>query len=392
MLSNIIVCLLIFLIPVLVIRLTQSIPKLKKLGNITLCFTLGLLIDVLPFQYDKSFASTLSSVIVAIAIPIMLFGFNILDTRKAAGGVVKAFILQIVSTVVVSSSVALIAGKMGMENAGAYSGMTTGLYIGGTPNLLAVGHALTNGDMNAISSLVVSDTIVGSLYFLLILATGKHIYEYALGTSRRVMSREDSSISECADLYNDYVDENVRLLSIGGSGIIKLVAVFMLAVLCFGIGVLLEILVNGNLDGSLFIIITVSVLGIVGGMIRPIRMVPGSYGLGQYMILVFSMGLGMSIDFSSISTAIKPVFIFCLVVQLGVAVVHMLFCKLFHVDAEVSIVTSIAGIFGPPFVVPIAQTLDDKKLMTPGVLCGVIGLSIGNILGILVGVVISTLI
>lgn len=166
----------------------------------------------------------------------------------------------------------------------------------------------------------------------------------------------------------------------------------LLAVACFGIGVLLELIVNGNLEGSLFIVLTVSILGLIGGMIRPLREVKGNYQVGQYLILVFSMGLGASISFSILGEQIKAIFIFCLLVQLGVGVVHLLLCKLLKIDADTAIITSIAGIFGPPFVIPVAEILDDKKLMAPGVICGIVGLAIGNIVGLGVGVALMAII
>lgn len=175
MLNSVVLILLIFAAPLGVVRLTEKYPLIKKCGAVTLCFILGFVINLIPWNYDKAFMSTFASVLVAIAIPVMLFGINILDTRKTAGIIIKAFGLQILTAAVVSAVGAVLANALGMNFAAELSGMTTGLYIGGTPNLLAVGDALTHGDKNVISALVVSDTILGSIYFIAILTVGKRL-------------------------------------------------------------------------------------------------------------------------------------------------------------------------------------------------------------------------
>lgn len=386
MLNSIVIILFLFMAPLAVVKLTRRYPVVKKCGTVTLCFILGLIINLIPWSYDKALVSTLTSVLVAIAIPIMLFGINILEMRKTAGIVIKAFALQIFSAVAISTIGAVIANALGMDFAAELSGMTTGLYIGGTPNLLAVGDALTHGDMNIISALVVSDTILGSIYFITILTVGKRFYMLVLGQNKS--NHDEYSLIDDYDIY-------IKDKAIGGNfskkDVKNLVIAVLLAVACFGIGVLLEIIINGNLDGSLFIIMVVSILGIIGGMIRPLREVKGNYQVGQYLIVVFSMGLGASIDFSILGKQIKSIFLFCLLVQLGVGLAHLLLCKLFKIDADTAIITSIAGIFGPPFVVPVAEILDDRKLMAPGVICGIVGLAIGNIVGLGMGLALMTI-
>ena len=60
-------------------------------------------------------------------------------------------------------------------------------------------------------------------------------------------------------------------------------------------------------------------------------------------------------------------------------------CALFSIDTDTSIITSVAGIYGPAFVGPVAKALNNKEIIISGITTGLIGYAIGNYLGILIG-------
>lgn len=60
----------------------------------------------------------------------------------------------------------------------------------------------------------------------------------------------------------------------------------------------------------------------------------------------------------------------------------MLLSKAFHIDADTALITSTAGIYGPAFIVPVADAMDNREVVLPGLICGIIGYAIGNYLGI----------
>ena len=144
-------------------------------------------------------------------------------------------------------------------------------------------------------------------------------------------------------------------------------------------------LINGSLDGSLYIILTVSILGIAFSFIKPIRRVKGSYQCGQYLILIFSLGLSMSIDIYQLAVEILPTLLFFACSQIAVILLHLLLCKLFRIDAGTALITSTAGIYGPPFIAPVANAYGDRELIAPGIICGTFGLAIGTLLGLGIG-------
>lgn len=370
--------LILFLVPAAVIRLSKRYSFVQNIGTITFCYALGFLFSLLPIPYDKSLSETVASVLVALAIPLILFGSDIRQTRHLTKKALFSFILVIISVLVVSTVTAWVGHRHGMENTPALSGMATGLYIGGTPNLFAIGKAFFGKDSTYINLANIADSIVGSIYFLLLLSVIKTLYSRFLGCGKHDAALEEAA----ADMTSDC---DFRSLLRSKKDIGKLIGVVLLAAACLGIGVLLEILINGNMDGSLYIMVTVSILGILFSFIRPIRETRGTYSVGQYLILVFSLGLSMSIDLDRLITGILPTLLYFSAIQIFSLSLHFILCKIFKIDGGTAIITGVAGIYGPPFVAPVANAYGDKSLIVPGMICGTLGLIIGNLIGIALG-------
>ena len=371
--------LVLFVLPVFIIWLTQKVPFFSRLGAISLCYVVGFILAVLPLPYDKSITETVASVLIALAIPLVLFSFNILEIRKLAGKTLLSFGLVIIVVMLCSVFAAMIAKHAGMENAYAYGGMTTGLYIGGVPNMFAIGKALLK-DSTAINAANISDSIYGGIFFMLILTVIHPIYRRFLGDRAEEAVMSETAVEPTLPLEYDFAS-----IPRDKKHILKLIGVIFLAAVCLGIGAVLEILINGDMSGSLYIMITVSVLGIVFSFIRPIREVRGSYQIGQYLILVFSLGLSMSLDLGKLISSLLPTILFIAGVEIAAMIIHMILCKLFRIDGGIALITAIAGFYGPPFIAPTASAYGDRSLIAPGVICGTVGLVVGNILGIVLG-------
>lgn len=303
-----------------------------------------------------------------IALPLILFSTNILDYKKLAKTTILSFILLIVSVMLVSSIIGIVAYKKGLNDALNLSGMATGLYIGGTPNLFAIGEAISN-DINIINAANISDSVVGGIYILFVLGFGKKIY--GILPKNKNVEYEKQEIKQTDD-YFVLSKINIR----------KLLLNVLLAILCFGTGILIEYMINGNIDGSLYIVLTVSILGIVLSFIPSVRNVKGNYQAGHYLLLIFSFALSLSVDFNALKTSMIPILIFFSITQILSIIIHFILCAIFKIDGGTALITSIAGIYGPPFIAPVAKAYDDNRLLVPGIICGVIGLAIGNILGI----------
>lgn len=370
--------LILFVLPAGVLGLVKRAPALRAVGAIALCYGCGFVLALLPIGYDKGLSQTVASVLVAVAIPLILFGFDLRTVRSLAREIVTGYGLQIAAVILVAAAAAFIA--RGLPSAPQLSGMAVGLYTGGTPNLIAVGSALIDRqDAPAvITAANTADFVVGGIYFLLIVTVIRPIYRRLLG-QRTAPGGGETAASEAASEYDFASIPRDR------KSLLRLAGVCGLAVLCLAAGAGLELLINGSLDGSLYIMITVSVLGIAVSFIRPVREVRGSYQCGQYLVLVFSLGLSMSIDLASLVRELLPTLAFFACVQTATVIVHLILCRLCRLDGGTALITSTAGLYGPPFIAPVAEAWGDRRLIAPGVICGIVGLVIGNLLGIGVG-------
>ena len=383
--------LIILFLPAGVLRLISKAPFLKKIGAIAICNICGVLFSLLPIPHDKSFTQLTASVVVAIAIPLVLFGFDLRKVRVLARDMIKGYGLQVAATIVCTFAAALIAGRLGLAHAPQLAGMAAGLYTGSTANMIAVGSALLPGADGAevIVAANTADLVVGGSYFFIVLLFMCPIYRRFLG-KRAVSERDLPDADEIQDL-SDGDEYDFASVPKDRRSMTRLGSVILLAVLCLAVGAGLELLISGNLDGSLYIVLTVSVLGIAGSFVRPIRETKGSYQIGQYMVLMFSLGLCMSIDLSVLFGAITQIFLFFAVFQTACVIVHIMLCKLFRLDGGTALITNTAGIFGPPFIAPVAQAYGERQLIAPGIICAVVGLVIGNFLGIGIGRFLSLL-
>ena len=345
----------VFGLPCLMILLTRKVKFFKIVGAVALCYVLGFAFSLSGLNYDKSLVETVASVLVCIAIPLVLFGFEMKSLKRLAKKTAVSFGLVCVSAVVVATAAFLIT-KNFLPDAAGLTAMSIGLYIGGTPNLLAIGSAMLGTGHEAIVLANTADLFVGGLYFLFLLTAAKPVYSFVLDGKKR-----------------------------NKKSIWRLVGVVALAVACFGVGVGLELLVNGSLAGSLFILVTVSVLGIAFSFVKPVRETKGSYQVGQYLILSFSLALSMSMDMSKLVSELLPVLLLFACLQIGGILLHLILCKIFKIDSDTALITSTAGVYGPPFITPVANAAKRNDLIAPGIICATLGLAIGNFIGIGVG-------
>lgn len=372
-------------LPAPIVWLTRRNKILGAIGAIACCYIVGFVFSTIGLSgtsYDKGLTTTIAYVLVALSIPLILFSIDLRSVKKLTKNTVIGYSLCIVSVIAVAVAMFFIT-KSFFPSLN-LSAMIIGLYTGGTPNMNAIGTAM-GAESNVLSAANVSDTVVGGIYFLLLISVAPKFYRFFL---HRRNSQEPLADP---DFVGDVTEEKPDDFKFGISirdrkSVLKLLGGFGLAVGCLGAGALLELLIEGTVgENLLYILLSVSVLGVVLSFINPIRNIKGQYTLGMYLILMFSLALSMSIDWSVFLTDILPTLAFFACAQVTVILLHLLLCKVFRIDGDTAIITSTAGIYGPPFIAPVAKAAGRSDLIAPGVICGALGLAVGTLLGIGVG-------
>ncbi len=373
LINNIFIILLIALLPRIMVLLSKKISVLGTLGPVFLCYAAGFIFSML--LPDTSLAMDISEILVPIAIPLILFSADFRSIKQLAKPTVTSFALMMLAVIAVSSCVFLLF-RNSIPDAEKYSGMMIGLYTGGTPNLMAIGTALKVLPQHIVLANT-SDVVVGGIYFLLLISVMPRLCRRFLPTFTRDSAAEASAHLEYS-LETSFVPEkdvfSFRLL-------LKRIPIVLLGVLCLGIAAGLALLITGQLD-VMIIMLVVTTCGIGLSFIKKVRNAPGSYSAGQYLIYMFSVGIGLSFDLDAIN--MNALLFLCMfaAAQFGSVILHLILSRIAGIDADTAIITSTAGIYGPAFIVPTANALNNREVVLPGLICGILGYAVGNYLGI----------
>ncbi len=392
MLMTMIMFLIILFLPRLIILATDKAPFLNTLGSVFLCYLTGLLLSFVfkAAGADISLASDFSSVMVCIGMPLILFSANLPALKKLARPMLTSFAINCAAAVGVAIG-AFFMFKSILPDAQNISAMLIGSYVGGTPNMIAIGKALGSGN-SQIMLLQTADMLGGGTYFLLLLSvmpwlTRKILPKYipvGVGSNPEMTKETQRYTKEFSGKKQSIKPFKAFLGRVGLVG---------LAVLCFAAAAGICLLLPsqyGNTglaklsEYTVIIMLVVTTGGIALSFVKKVRNSPGSYSTGLYFILMFSVVMGLSFDISVIGMVLL-LLAMELVVQYGTVMLHLLVAKITKIDSDTMVITSCAGIFGPPFIIPVAKALRNDEVILPGILCGILGLVIGNYVGIGVG-------
>ncbi|SHI10749.1 Uncharacterized membrane protein [Sporobacter termitidis DSM 10068] len=392
MLVTVILFLTILFLPRLIILAADKVPFLNTLGSVFLCYFIGLL---LSFAFKAgganiSLAADFSSVLVCIAMPLILFSADLPALKKLARPMLTSFAMNCVAAVAVAAA-AFFLFKSIVPEAQNISAMLVGSYVGGTPNMIAIGKSLSASN-SQILLLQTADMIGGGTYFLLLLSLMPWLTRKLLPKYKPVGIAKSSDMAAETQRYTEEFSgrkQSIRPFSafLSRAGLVGL------TLLCFAVGAGLCLLLPskyGNTglaklsEYTVVIMLVVTTGGIALSFVKKIRSAPGSYSTGLYFILMFAVVMGLSFDVSAIGQVLV-LLAMELVIQYGTVALHLLMARLGKIDSDTMTITSCAGIFGPPFIIPVAKALRNDEVILPGILCGILGLVIGNYAGIGVG-------
>jgi len=151
----------------------------------------------------------------------------------------------------------------------------------------------------------------------------------------------------------------------------------------FAIAGILSMLVPGRLM-MVVVILTITTLGILVSLIPSLNRIDKTFESGMYLILIFSLVVSSMADIRNFSGLAPGLFAYITMAVFGSLLLHVLLSKLFKVDADTTMITSVAFICSPPFVPVVAGALGNRHIIVSGITIGLFGYAIGNYLGFLV--------
>jgi len=130
------------------------------------------------------------------------------------------------------------------------------------------------------------------------------------------------------------------------------------------------------------VMLLITSFGISASFNNKIRTIPMTFQFGMYIILVFSLIVGSMANLGQLVNINWSIMFFVNFVVFGTMLLHAVFCKVFNIDTDTFLITSVSAVCSPPFVPVVAKALNNKEVILSGLTTGIIGYAIGNYLGI----------
>lgn len=360
--------------PVLVLELVKRNKLAGMVGPVILCYAVGLIVGNLP---DSPVNTRLSQEVaegcVPIAISLMLLSTRFMAWLKYAKKTAFSFTLAVtavlVSSFVVSAYFHL--QQLGVNDVWKLSGMMVGVYTGGTPNLAAIGTALGVANETFIV-LNACDLMLSALYLVLLLSVAQKLALKFLPSFVPMETHDRDETFHYQRLQQMASNKKVGL---------SLLIAFCISAGIVAVSIGFSILIDGKITAP-SVILAVTTLSIGASFIKYIRFLPRTYEFGEYFLLVFCMGIGSISNYTEMLQASPNVLLYVTCVFVGTIAVHFLLSWMFRIDADTTLITSVAGIFGPAFIGPVASVLKNKDIVVSGLTTGLVGYAIANYLGL----------
>ncbi len=373
-----IIWLIVFLaLPTLLIIGAKRVRALRALGPVLLCYLTGMLIGnvgIVPEGF-RAWQSTASDVTVALALPLLLFSLRVREWFRIAGEALLSMLGAILSIAIVS--LALFLAFRGIyPDAWKLAGMSAAVYTGGTPNIAAIKSAL---DVPNATYILFNtyDTVISLVYIFFMVSVGQRLF----GSYLRPFDKKEREL--VAGGASGDAGEGIESYS----GILKpeslpgLAAGVGISLAIVGLSLLLGSLVPASMSTATTILLITS-LGIAASFVPAIRDIKHTFQAGMYSIYVFCLLVASMTDLRRLVNVDWAVLAFVFIAIVGSMFLHSLFCRVFKIDADTFIITSVSAICSPPFVPVVANGLKNRAVLISGITTGIVGYAIGNYLGI----------
>ncbi len=368
--------------PAVVAELVKRNKIAGMIGPVVICYAVGFLLGNNNFfEINKEISKTVYEVAILIAISLLLLSTDFMGWIKYAGKAVFSYTLAVIG-VFFSAVISTYIFNGKIIDIWKLAGMLSGVYIGGTANMAAIGLSL--GVKHEIFILLnASDVVMSGLYLLLLMTVAQKLLLQFLPSFRRIETTDRESTFHYAQNRNHTKTELLKYF-----GIAVLISAVIIGV-SFGISEIGKVVLRwtgtpeqaiNEFTGPL-ILFGITTLGIACSFSLTIRTLPKTYELGEYFLLIFCLGIGSLSNFSELINSSPEVFGFVACVMTLSILIHFLLAWIFKIDADTVLITSTAGIFGPAFIGPVASVWKNRDIVVSGLTTALVGLATANFLG-----------
>ena len=390
---SIILILLFLVLPYFLLKISKKLRLDKILGDIVVCYGFGILLGntkqfwlhAWGIEYltnsEAQLLSTskeLAGIAVILAIPMLLM---INDMKIWLRHAAKSTIIFLIFSTAVAT-VCYSIGNAFRESIPQHdiaAGMMTGVYIGGTPNMVAISKAL-NAEESMFTLLNATDTFCSAFYLLFMFSLAKPLLRLVLPAFKSNDGSDEGNYPELEE------EKPFPPLKWTFNNIRPLLIALLIAILSIGISIIPALLLpdaNGEMNSTLLILLLTSI-GIALSFVYKIRTLPGVYNFAQYLLLVFALSTGFLADFAKMISEGGNFLAFNAIIISLILAAHIILAIILRVDVDSFIICSCANVMGPPFIGQTCAAIKNKELIPVGISLGLLGLAIANYIGVLI--------
>ena len=114
--------------------------------------------------------------------------------------------------------------------------------------------------------------------------------------------------------------------------------------------------------------------------------------IGEFSFMYFCVSAGNLSDLTQLASSSTDVLWYTLAVMVCSVTLHLLACWFLKIDRATFVVTFVGGIFSPAMIGPIVSVMGQRQALIGGIVAGLTGLALGNLLGLLTHFILKMLI
>ena len=322
-------------------------------------------IGLLPHSSDVY--EVIVGYLVPFAVALLLFKANLRQVFIHTGGLVFVFLVCVAGTVL-GGVCGFLLLPLGLE-ADKLLGVLIATYTGGSMNFVAVSQVLELNDPGLLSATLASEAIVGTGYLILLA-----LMAASTRFMRQFPAKSDFSVAT-APVTTEGLDHGPGHFGWPGVAFALLLA----SGICwfsFFIAQYFSISRFSLLFITLFTVLTANVVP------RQLGAVRGDFEIGMFLMYVFFVVVGAGADISILFTFGPVLMIYAALICLIHVFILITAGKLCRFNYAELITASNACILGPAPAAALAAHHKWHNLVTPGLLCGILGYVIANFISV----------
>ncbi len=362
--------------PVLLLYGCKKSTWLNQFGTVGLAYVFGIILGNVGLIKPeiKPLQENLTSVTIALALPLLLFSINIKQWSRLALKTGFAIILGIFSVMLI-----IVIGhyllKDKINECWKVAGLMVGVYIGATANMASIMKAL-HVDAETFVLVNAYDILICIPYFFFLITKAQPVLKRILPPFKPL--NDKVGIGHEIDDFDGWdAYRGIHKKEVIG----PLLLAFLLSGAIAGISFYLSRFFPADYQTA-SIILCITALSILMSLIPQVNKIRKTFQSGMYLIVIFCIVVGSMADFSIFTTKSLYLAAFIVMVIAGSMFFQVLFSRLFKIDVDTTIIASTAFIFSAPFVPTVANALRNKEIILSGITIGIIGYATGNFLGI----------